>query len=143
MARQLQYRTTGRNRRTLLALALVYAAFALAYVWLDAAWWIILFLALFTAPALWDVLSNRASGMTLSEDAITWTSGRYSGDVPVADVEKVRFDTRLDFSVRVTLLLRDETKVRLPYDALPPHRALEAAMNGMGLTTERHYFSLL
>ncbi|MFV2052560.1 hypothetical protein [Aliiroseovarius sp. YM-037] len=139
----LRYQTTGRNRRTLLVLATVYLLFLLAFIWLDAAWWIILFLALFTLPALWDVVSNRASGLTLSDETISWTSGRYSGEVQVADLEKVRFDTRLDFSVRVTLLMRDETKVRLPYDALPPHRGLEAAMNDMGIKTERHHFALL
>ena len=39
----LRYQTTGRNRRTLLVLATVYLLFLLAFVWLDAAWWIIPF----------------------------------------------------------------------------------------------------
>jgi len=55
----------------------------------------------------------------------------------------MRFDTRLDFSVRITVVTADGTRLRLPYDALPPHKGFEAACQAHGLRTERHHFALL
>ena len=59
------------------------------------------------------------------------------------EIDHMRFDTRLDFSVRVSAVLADRRKVRLPYEALPQHKRLEAACHAHGLRVERHHFSLL
>jgi hypothetical protein len=46
-------------------------------------------------------------------------------------------------SVRATVVLKTGRKIKLPFEATPPHRALETALHARGITTERHHFTLI
>lgn len=137
------FERSGRSLRAILILAGVYAALVCAWIFLDAAWWIVVFLALFTLPALWDVYTNRRSGLRLTDRQLEWWSGRGSAQMDLTEIDHMRFDTRLDFSVRVSAVTPDRQRIRLPYEALPPHKTLEAECQSRGMKTERHHFSLL
>ncbi|WP_050928043.1 hypothetical protein [Aestuariivita boseongensis] len=143
MADPFQYETSGRSTRALIILACIYTVLLGAWLLLDAAWWIVVFVALFTLPALWDIYTNRRAGLRLGDDRLEWWSGRGQAHMDLAEIDHMRFDTRLDFSVRVSAVTPDKTRIRLPYDALPPHKILEAECQNRGLRTERHHFSLL
>ena len=138
----LRHRSTGRSLRALIALAAVWAG-------LGALWWglsahpvLVGLLFAATLPALWDFVTARPAGLDLTDTALTWHSGRGTGTCDLAALDHVRFDTRLDLSVRVTLVLIPGRRIRLPHDALPPHEALEQALRARGVKTERHHFAL-
>lgn len=133
----------GRNRCTLMTVALIYVALIAAIVLVDAAWWLMAALAMFTLPALWDLYANRSAGVTLTDTNLHWFSGQRQADIKLSEIDHMRFDTRLDFSVRVSAVLLGKRRIRLPYDALPPHLEFEAAFKTRGVKTERHHFSLL
>lgn len=139
----LDHRTQGRNARTAWVLAGVWALLAVLLVFFDAAPWIVGGLGLFTLPALWDLVSDRLSGLRLTEDGLHWFSGRQSDTIPLARIRAVRLDRRLDLSFRVSVVLRDDRRIRLPQDCLPRIPALEAALTRAGIRVERHPFSLL
>jgi len=106
-------------------------------------WWLMATLALLTLPALWDLWRDPSTGLRLDDTRLEWHSGRRSGTLDLSEIDHMRFDTRWDFSVRVTAMLDNNKRVRLPYEALPPHRALEAAFSARGLRVERHHFSIM
>ena len=139
----LDHHSRGRNPRTALVLAGVWGALLLLVVLLDAALWIVAGLGLFTLPALWDLVTDRASGLTLTQDSLHWFSGARSDRIPLARIKAVRLDRRLDLSTRVSVVLRDDRRIRLPQDCLPQVPALEAAVLRAGIRVERHPFSLL
>ncbi|MFY9211183.1 MAG: hypothetical protein WAO69_08660 [Aestuariivita sp.] len=143
MAEAFLHEASGRNRRTMVVLICVYAALIGLYVVLDAAWWILLLVALTTLPALWDLYTDRNSGVRLADGQLEWWSGRGKARMDLSEIDHMRFDTRLDFSVRVSAVTPSKKRIRLPYDALPEHKIFEAACQAHGLKTERHHFSLL
>jgi len=143
MADTFHYETSGRSYRALVVLAGVYVGLLGAWLILDAAWWIVVFLALFTLPALWDFYTNRPAGLQLSDTRLEWWSGRGRAHMELSEIDHMRFDTRLDFSIRVSAVTPDKQRFRLPYDALPPHKEFEAECRSRGMKTERHHFSLL
>ena len=143
MSEPFEHHASGRSTRALVILACVYVVLLGAWAFLDAAWWIVVFLALFTLPAVWDIYTDRKSGLRLTDTRLEWWSGRGSAHMELAEIDHMRFDTRLDFSVRVSAVTPDRKRIRLPYDALPPHKEFEAACQEKGLKTERHHFSLL
>ncbi|ABG32828.1 hypothetical protein RD1_3329 [Roseobacter denitrificans OCh 114] len=109
----------------------------------DAAPWLMLAVAAFTLPALWELYSNPASGLDFRPDRITWFTGRRQAAINWCEIDRFRLDTRLDFSVRATAVLTSGRKIRLPYECTPHHALLEAALNARGVRTERHHFSLI
>ena len=137
------YQASGRDRRTILVVTVFWIGLAFLYFALHAAGWIVAILGFFSLPAVWDIISDRPSGLELSDTRIKWYSGAREHETELANIKSVRFDTRLDFSVRVSLVLRNDRKVRLPYDCLPPHRELEGRIKARGIKTERHHFTLL
>ena len=58
------------------------------------------------------------------------------------DIDRFRFDTRWDFSVRVSIVLHSGKRIRLPDESLPPHRDLETLLNQAGIRVERHHFTV-
>ena len=72
---------------------------------MQAAPWLVILLALPLLPVLWDLWRNPAAGMSLDGSTLSWFTGARQGKAELADVEKIRFDTRWDFSVRVTLVM--------------------------------------
>ncbi len=142
-ANSFSYRRAGRNRATLLAVAAVWAGLIAAIALVDAAPWLMGIIGLFTLPALWDLWRNPASGLEFTPRALTWFTGRRAGEIAWAEIDRFRLDTRLDFSVRASAVLRSGRKIRLPYECTPPDKLFEAALNARGIRTERHNFSLI
>lgn len=136
------YTAPIRSWRGGLALALMWALLLLGYLRFDAEGWIVGTLAVLTLPALWDLISGRAAGLRLDDTMLEWHNGTGQDRVALSDLDHVRLDWRFDFSMRVTLVLRDGRRQKLPQDALPPADLLEAALRTHGVKTERHPFSL-
>lgn len=138
-----RYRRQGRNRTALYAVLGIWSVLISAVVLVDAAWWLMGAIALVTLPAVWELITNRPSGLDLTAKELTWFTGRRQGNLARGEIEKMRFDTRLDFSVRASAILTTGRKVRLPYECTPPHQIFEAALNAQGIRVERHHFSLI
>ena len=142
-AENFTYRHNGRNWSTLLAVTSVWFVLIAAVITVQASLWIVAVLGAFTLPALWDLYRNPASGLSFTQDALTWFTGKRTGTIAWREIDRVRLDTRLDFSVRATAVLQSGRKIRLPYESTPPNEVLEAALNARGIRTERHHFSLI
>ncbi|MEL6102449.1 MAG: hypothetical protein AAFY74_15315 [Pseudomonadota bacterium] len=138
-----EYVANGRNRATLLSVLAVWTAIAAALLLLDASPILMGILMLFTLPAVYDLIVDRQAGLTLDQDRIDWFSGKQRGGLDWTEVDHMRLDTRLDFSVRASAVLKSGRKVRLPFEATPPHKDLEAALTDRGIRVERHHFSLV
>lgn len=138
-----EYAHTGRNRATLITVACIWAFLLLAVLYLEAAPWLMGLIALATLPALYDLAIARQSGVRLDDDGIHWFAGRREADVRWEAIDHFRLDTRLDFSVRASVVLHNGRKLRLPLEATPPHEEFEAALQARGLTVRRHHFSLM
>ena len=130
----------GRDQRTVAILIVVYSVLLAAVLLVDAAWWLMAALALPTLPALWDLYTDPSAGVQLDQTRLDWHTGRYNGTLLLTEIDHIRFDTRWVFSVRVTAMLGDNKRVRLPYDALPPHHAFESALSAQGVRVVRHHF---
>ena len=133
----------GRNHRTATIVIAIYFVLIAAVILVDAAWWLMAILAAFTLPALWDLFTNRAAGVELDETTLSWFTGKRRADMALQDIDHMRFDTRLDFSVRVSAVTPARKKIRLPYESLPPHQIFEQALSAQGVRVERQHFSLM
>lgn len=142
MATPLIHRNQGRNRATVCGLiaAVVVLAFLNAIGTLP---WILAILALFTVPAAIDVIRNPKTEFSLTDDTLSWKNSGQTAELPLTRIEHARFDTRWDFSVRVTLRLIDQSKLRIPQDVMPPHAILNTALAERGVTTERQHFRVI
>ncbi|MEP1963775.1 hypothetical protein [Tateyamaria sp.] len=138
-----RYEATGRNRKTLIALGMVWASIATAIVWLQASIWLMGGIALCTAPALYDLIAARRSGVALGPNGLSWFAGKGTGQITWDQISHMRLDTRLDFSVRVSAVLITGRKVRLPLEATPPADIFEDVLSARGIKVERHHFSLV
>ncbi|MBJ6370007.1 hypothetical protein [Sedimentitalea arenosa] len=141
MAEPFTFTRQGRSRRTLSVLILVYAGLIGLIVAVDAAWWVMGLLALLTLPALGDLYRNPSAGVRLDDNQLDWHSGRRKGTLDLAEIDHMRFDTRWDFSVRVSAMLTGEKRVHLPFECVPPHRDLEAAFQTRDIPVKRTHFS--
>lgn len=139
----LDHRAQGRNRHTALVLLGVWGLLAALVLVFDAALWIMAGLALFTLPALWDLVSDRAAGLVLTARELHWFSGRHRDSIPHLRIKAVRLDRRLDLSYRVSVVLQDDRRIRLPQECLPQIDRLARALEQAGIRVERHPFSLL
>lgn len=133
----------GRSLASIAAVVVTWGVVLLAWVAFDAAAWLLVGVLIFTLPALWDIWSHSEAGLALRDGALSWYSGRHKVAVPFGEIDHVRLDTRLDFSVRATAVLTDGRRLRLPYEATPPHQQFESELNARNLRTQRHHFSLL
>lgn len=136
------YERSGRTYGAALVVGAVWAALLAAWIWLEAALWVILPLALFTVPAVIDLLRNPASGMRLTADSLSWYSGRRHAEVKLSEVEHIRLDTRLDFSVRASAVLHTGRRIRLPFESTPPHQPFEDALKTQDIKVLRFHFQL-
>ncbi len=137
------FETTGRNRKTLVAIGVVWVAIITAVLWLEASLWLMGGIALCTAPALYDLITARRSGVTLSAEGLSWFAGARTGDISWNKISHMRLDTRLDFSVRASAVLITGRKVRLPLEATPPVDTFEDVLSARDIKVERHHFSFL
>ncbi|WP_226779213.1 hypothetical protein [Oceaniglobus trochenteri] len=133
----LLFRRSARAPLTLaLAGAIVLGAVVLWLV-LDAAWWIVLPMALIALPALIEAARGRIARLDLDETRLTWASGARRGDVALNRIAQARFRTTFDLSQRLILRLDDGRRQNVPPECLPPGRRLEQALAARGVPTHR------
>ncbi|MFK7743413.1 MAG: hypothetical protein AB8B47_00055 [Roseobacter sp.] len=142
-AEPFSYRRQGRSKAALIAVGGIWFCLIAAIILVEAAPWLMAVIAAFTLPAVWELIKNPASGLDFTEGDLCWFTGRRDAKVSWSEIDRVRLDTRLDFSVRATAVLTTGRKIRLPYECTPPDTLLEAALNARGIRTERHHFSLI
>ncbi|SFU07071.1 hypothetical protein [Sedimentitalea nanhaiensis] len=141
MSADFEYTRQGRTSRMAALLTAIYAVLTGAVVLMDAAWWLMAGLALLTLPALWDWYANPSAGVRLTGSHLYWHSGRRHGDLALAQIDHMRFDTRWDFSIRVRAVLTDGKRVHLPFEAIPPHREFEKHLQARGMAVKRSHFA--
>lgn len=127
----------------MLTVGLIWLGLIGLWLGLEAHPMIVAFLALFTLPACWDLVTDPASGLSLTTDTLSWFSGKRHADVLLSEIDHVAMNTRLDFSVKVTLVLDTGAKIRLPFEATPPDQAFETALAAQGVKTKRTHFQLM
>ncbi len=137
------YRRAGRSLRGMAILALVWAALLCLLIVFEAAPMVVAILAVFTLPALWDLIRNPLAGIELNATHLRWFTGPRDALIALAEVDHIRLDTRLDFSVRASIVLPNGRKIRMPFEATPPHQAFEEALTAQGVTVKRFHFQLL
>ena len=137
------YETSGRNRKTLIALVIVWALIVMAVLIIDASLWLAGLIGLCTLPAVYDLIAGRRSGVSLSTEGLRWFAGKRTGEITWDKISHMRLDTRLDFSVRASAVLVSGRKVRLPLEATPKADIFEAELTARNIKVERHHFSLL
>ena len=138
-----EFSCTARTRTTALVVALVWLAIFAAILFLNASLVLMTVLMLFTAPALYDLISNRPSGMRLDADGLHWFTGKRTGDITWAKIEYLRLDTRLDFSVRLSAVLVSGRRIRLPMEVMSDVTELESELTKRDIPFRRHHFSLV
>lgn len=137
------FERNGRRASTAVTVVVIWTLLALAMVLLDASVWVAWLGALATLPALYDLVVARVSSLRLSGTAVDWQSGKRTGSAPLSAIKTVQLDTRLDMSVKATLILHTGANIRLPLDVVPPSRAFEDALKQRGIPVERHHFRLI
>lgn len=130
----------NRAPRTVAILICVYAVLIGMVILFNAAWWLMALLALPTLPAVLDIARDTSAGMELGPDALRWHTGGRKAELSLSEVDRFRFDTRWDFSVRVSAILQTGKRVQLPDESLPPHRTFEEVLQQAGCKVERHHF---
>lgn len=140
---QYHFHTHGRQRSTAIVVGTVWTLLLLAYLWLDASAVILGLIAAFTLPALSDLVRNPLSTFSLDDTHLRWRTPRQQADIALSEIDHLRFDTRLDLSVRLTVVRPSGVKIRVPFSATPPHAAFEPIAVQAGLVTKRQHFSLL
>ena len=136
----LEHGSSGRTLRAFLVLMLVWLAVLTLWFALAASVWIVGALMIVTLPALLDFATGRRDWLSLDDDLLRWGSGRTTGEVALSRIDHVRFETRLDLSIKVRLILEGGRRITLPQDSLPPHPLLQDALEARGVRTERHHF---
>lgn len=142
MTAPLEHGATGRSLRAFLVLTLVWMVALTLWFVVYASVWVVGALIAVTIPALLDFATGRRAWLRLDDQVLRWGSGKSEGDVVLARIDRVRFETRLDLSVRAKLVLGDGRRITLPQDSLPPHPKLQEALDARDIRTERHHFVL-
>ena len=140
MGPEYRFQRQGRSWRVALVVLLVLALLVAGTVLIDATPWITVPIALMTLPAFWDLATNPSAGLALDSDLLVWHSARRRAEARLDEIEYVRFDTRWDLSVRATLYLKTDKRVRLPQECLPPHKTLERELLARDMPVKRHHF---
>ncbi|WP_237267578.1 hypothetical protein [Sulfitobacter alexandrii] len=139
----LSFRREGRSLRGAAVLVAVWGALAALWIGLEAAPVLVAILGAFTLPALWDLVRNPLAGMDLTPTRLRWFTGPRDAHIALSEIDHLRLDTRLDFSVRATVVLSNGRKIRIPFEATPPHRSFETALVSQGVRVKRFHFQLL
>ena len=138
-----RHETSARSPRRLALLSAYGVLVAAAALLLDMAPWIVALLLVAALPAAVDQITDRKAGLVLDDTHLRWHSGRQVGEAPLARIEALRFERRLDLTMRVRLVLHGGRRLALPQDCLPPPDVLRREMQARGLRCEDHPFSLL
>lgn len=133
----------SRSSKAMIGVALYLTMLAALWVVFDAVVWLLVFLGIPAIPALVQLWNNPRSSMTLTARGLSWTNGQRTGEVALETIDVVRMDTRWDLSVRITFVLVDGTKLRLPPDLSSPHRQLEKELVARGQRVDRRHFTVI
>ena len=104
--------------------------------------WIIL--ALFIIPpslVAWDLMKNDIAHFHMDDTHMTYGIGREEDRVAFDQIEILRLNRRLDFSWRVTMRLKDGTRLRLPPPCVPPMDDFERALQERQINVDRILFA--
>lgn len=137
------YTSQGRRPATIITVLTIWVALIAAYALLEAEPVILVIIGAFTLPALYDLARNPRSILTLDDTHLRWVSGWQDAKIALSEIDHLRFDTRLDMSVRLSVVRLSGVKIRVPYPATPPHATFEPLARTAGLTTRRYHFSLI
>jgi hypothetical protein len=140
MAEPFRFERSAREPRALVLIALSLAAIVALVFLVEAAWWIAAILALLTLPAVVEALRDTRATLSLNDRALSWSSGRRAGSVPLDRIAEARLATTLDFSQRASLSIDTGERLRIPPECLPPGRALDAALTARGIPNRRSLF---
>ncbi|MEP6067316.1 MAG: hypothetical protein ABJ246_15865 [Paracoccaceae bacterium] len=108
-----------------------------AVVVFGSAMWLV---AIFTLPALYDLLANPKVSTRLGQDAGNWFPGSHDAIRPW---DQVRRDTRLDLSLGACFVLITSRKLHLPIETTPPHVECKSALAVPNIKTEHLHVSLV
>ena len=142
-APEFTYSAIGRNWTTLIVTLSVWVVLAFLLLRVEMAPWLAMIVFLITLPAVYDLISARASGIKVNGDQIAWYAGKRDNSVAAHLIAHIKLDTRLDLSGRCTLVLSSGQKVKVPFEACPNHRALETQLHAHGYTTRRQHFGFV
>ena len=133
----------ARSTKSVAVLLGMIGLLAILMLVFEASWIILSFGAVITLPLFWDIISNPVAQFRLDEKTISWTTGRKMVAVERRDIDRIRFDTRLDGSRKITLFLNYGGKRIVAPPCTPPIKDIESVLKAAGITYEIRHFHLL
>ena len=133
----------ARSTKSVVVLLGMIGLLAMLMLVFQASWIILSFGVVITLPLLWDIVANPVAQFTLDEKTISWTMGRKIVAVERRDIDRIRFDTRLDGSRKITLFLNYGGKRVVAPPCTPPIKDIESVLKTAGITYEIRHFHLL
>lgn len=132
----------GRNPRSILVLCLVTIGLIglLSY---GIHWGIVAVLSFFVIPTLVDVVFNPVATFELDDNGIRWKNATQEAELGFHQIKSVHVATRLGVAFRITLIMYDDAKVRIPQDVLPPRVDFEAALEHQDIPVKRDRMRLI
>lgn len=132
----------GRNPRSILVLGLVSIGLIglLSY---GIHWGIVAVLSFFVIPTLVDVVFNPVATFELDDKGIRWKNATQEAELGFHQIKSVHVATRLGVAFRITLIMYDDAKVRIPQDVLPPRVDFEAALEHQDIPVKRDRMRLI
>lgn len=138
-----RYEARPRTRKALVGIGMYFLGLLLLRLWFDVADGIVAVALLVSLPAIYDLARNTQSTFVIDPHTMRWQTGRQEAQIALKSVARVRFDTRLDLSVKMTVILDTGRKIRVPVTSTPPIPEIEHALDSLNLKHERHHFTLL
>ncbi|MEO9819209.1 MAG: hypothetical protein ABJ370_05150 [Paracoccaceae bacterium] len=136
-----EFDVSGRRPATGIVVAAIWVAvlsvLILTVVVFGSAMWLV---AIFTPPALYDLLTTPKVGTRLGQDAGNWFSGSHDAKRPW---DQVRRDPHLDLFLGACFVLITSRKLHLPVETTPPHVECESALAAPNIKTEHLHVSLV
>lgn len=133
----------ARSTKSVVVLLGMIGLLAMLMLVFQASWIILSFGGIITLPLLWDIVANPVAQFTLDEKTISWTMGRKIVAVERRDIDRIRFDTQLDGSRKITLFLNYGGKRVVAPPCTPPIKDIESVLKTAGITYEIRHFHLL
>ena len=133
----------ARSTKSVVVLLGMIGLLAMLMLVFQASWIILSFGGIITLPLLWDIVANSVAQVTLDENTISWTMGRKIVVVERRDIDRIRFDTRLDGSRKITLFLNYGGKRVVAPPCTPPIKDIASVLKAAGITYEIRHFHLL
>lgn len=133
----------ARSTKSVVVLLGMIGLLAMLMLVFQASWIILSFGVVITLPLLWDIVANPVAQFTLDEKTISWTMGRKIVAVERRDIDRIRFDTQLDGSRKITLFLNYGGKRVVAPPCTPPIKDIESVLKTAGITYDIRHFHLL